>query len=91
MDDYIFKIVSYSGWSMQIYIDVFFPCSQRDLLKVIKLIKESSSDNEDRELQELLEKVRRCHNLLLFSKCEHEKLCKNETLLMKKLDELKGR
>lgn len=86
MNDYIFKIVSFSGWTMQIYIDVFFPCSQRELLKVIKLIKESGTINEGQELRELYEKIRLYH-YNLSADYEHEKLCKNEELIMKKLNE----
>lgn len=86
---YVFKIVSYSGWSMTIYIDIFFPCTQRDLLKLIKLIKASGTDHEDQELQELLKKVQLYHEE--FAPIyEHEKLCRNEALIMKKLDELTG-
>lgn len=85
---YVFKIVSYSGWSMTIYIDVFFPCFQKDLLKLIKLVKESDCDYEVK-LKELLDQVRLYHNEYA-PKYEHEKLYKNEALIMKKLEEVKN-
>ena len=86
---YLFKIVSYSGWSMTIYIDVFFPCFQKDLLKLIKLIIASGTDHVDQELQELLKQVQLYHKELAPTH-EHEKLCKNEALIMKKLEEVKN-
>ena len=86
---YVYKIVCYSGWSMTIYIDVFFPCTQRYLLKLIKLILASGTDHEDQELQELLKQVQLYHKELAPAH-EHEKLCRNEALIMKKIEEVQN-
>lgn len=91
MNDYIFKIANFSGWAMQIYVDVFFPCTQRELLKVIKLVKESeNTTSEYREsLLDLLKKVQLYYEELA-PEYEHEKLNKNEALIVKKINEIEG-
>ena len=91
MDLYVFKIANYSGWSMIIYIDIFFPCYQKDLLKLIKLIKESESTASGyrKSLLDLLKKVQLYYEELA-PEYEHEKLNKNESLIVKKINEIEG-
>lgn len=83
-----FKIISDSGWSMEIYIDLFFPCSQRNLLKVFKLIKESVDLHSKyiAELQVLYQYVSSYH-YALAPESENEKLNRNQALIRKAIIE----